>query len=66
MSYIPNTDADRQAMLQRIGVATFEELIINIPDEALFKGTLNLPAPLSEMEVMEHLHSLEKMNQNTE
>ncbi|MCU0643353.1 MAG: aminomethyl-transferring glycine dehydrogenase subunit GcvPA [bacterium] len=51
MPFIPNTDADRKAMLERIGVQNFEQLISNIPGEIRFKGELNLPEPLSEMEV---------------
>ena len=37
MPFIPNTDADRQAMLERIGVKNFEQLISNIPGELRFK-----------------------------
>ncbi len=51
MPFIPNTDADRKAMLERIGVNNFEQLIANIPDELRFKREFNLPAPLSEMEI---------------
>ena len=52
MSFIPNTDADRQKMLERIGVKNFEELIEAIPQEIRLKTDLNLPPPLSEFEVI--------------
>ncbi len=52
MPFIPNTDADRKAMLERIGVKNFEELLRNIPDELRFKQDFSLPEPLSELEVL--------------
>ncbi|HDP98100.1 MAG TPA: aminomethyl-transferring glycine dehydrogenase subunit GcvPA, partial [bacterium] len=51
MPYIPNTDADRKAMLERIGVTNFEALLSDIPDNLRFHGDLALPDPLSELEV---------------
>ena len=57
MPFIPNTDEDRKEMLASIGVKNFEELIANIPDELRFKGKLNLPEPLSELEVSALLHT---------
>lgn len=52
MPFIPNTDADRKAMLERIGVKNFEELLINIPEELRFRRDFCLPDPLSELEVL--------------
>ncbi|MDZ7318989.1 MAG: aminomethyl-transferring glycine dehydrogenase subunit GcvPA, partial [candidate division KSB1 bacterium] len=52
MPFIPNTDADRKAMLERIGVKNFEELLANIPSELRFKRDFSLPDPLSELEVL--------------
>lgn len=63
MPFIPNTDADRKAMLERIGVNSFEELIANIPGELRFKQDFNLPAPLSEMEVAHEIHHKTRCNQ---
>ncbi len=51
MPFIPNTDADRKAMFERIGVNNFAELISNIPDELKFKRDLDLPDPVSELEI---------------
>ncbi|MBN2413637.1 aminomethyl-transferring glycine dehydrogenase subunit GcvPA [candidate division KSB1 bacterium] len=64
MSFFPNTNADQQKMLNKIGVNSFTDLIKNIPAELLFKGELKLPAPLSELEVMQHLTSLASKNEN--
>ncbi len=51
MPYIPNTDAQRREMLARIGVNSFEELIAAIPEKLRLKQDLNLPRPLSELEL---------------
>ncbi len=63
MPFIPNTDADRKAMLERIGVNNFEELISNIPSELRFKQDFNIPAPLSEMEIAREIHYKTRCNQ---
>jgi glycine dehydrogenase subunit 1 len=62
MSYIPNTDSDIQQMLEAIGVRTEEDLFSHIPEELLYKGNIDLPKPLSEMELWEHLQHLSTQN----
>ncbi len=64
MGFVPNTQADRQEMFEKIGIHSFTDLIGNIPAELLFQGELKLPAPLSEMEVMKHLSGLAAQNAN--
>lgn len=64
MPFIPNTDADRKAMLERIGVTNFEALIANIPEELRLQHDLNLPEPLSEMEVTRLIHQKTECNQS--
>lgn len=61
MAYIPHTDADRTAMLAAIGVTTMDELFEAIPPEHRFP-TLNLPKPMSEMEVLWELQALAESN----
>ena len=63
MPFIPNTDADRQAMLERIGVKNFKELISNIPPELRFKDEFQLPEPLSEMEIAREIQQKTRCNQ---
>ncbi len=53
MPFIPNTDLDRKKMFERIGIKSFDELIANIPDELKFKKNLNLPDPISELEILQ-------------
>ncbi len=49
--YIPNTDDDRRAMLDVIGVASVDDLFADIPAEFRIEG-LALPGALSEIELM--------------
>lgn len=63
MPFIPNTDADRKAMFERIGIQNFEQLISNIPGEIKFKGEFKLPEALSEMEVLREIHQKTRCNQ---
>ena len=51
MRYIPETKSDHDAMLETIGVDHVDKLFEQIPSELRLKKPLNLPAPLSEMEL---------------
>jgi glycine dehydrogenase subunit 1 len=53
MRYLPNSPAERAAMLEATGHESIEELFAQIPDELKLRGRLNLPGPLSEPEVLE-------------
>ena len=61
-SYIPHTDADIRAMLDRIGVGKVEDLYADVPKEFLKKGPYALPDAMSEGEVRAWLGSLADMN----
>ena len=54
MTYIPNTDADRQAMLAAAGVKSVSDLFADVPAGHRFPD-LALPPALSEMEVLREL-----------
>jgi glycine dehydrogenase subunit 1 len=62
MSYVPNTDDDRRKMLEKIGVASFDDLIKKIPESVRLNRPLNLPDQLSEYEVIKLLGSLANQN----
>ncbi|MDZ7376563.1 MAG: hypothetical protein ONB13_08070, partial [candidate division KSB1 bacterium] len=64
MPFIPNTDADREAMLERIGVPDFEALISNIPKQLRFNRELNLPPALSELEIAREIHQKTRCNES--
>ena len=61
--YLPNTDADRMAMLREIGVSCTEELFQDVP-EKFRKANFKLPSPLSELELKEELRQLANHNIN--
>lgn len=66
MAYIPHTEAERQQMLQQLGLEKMADLFQEIPDAVKLQRELNLPGPLSELEVGRHLKSLAQKNINTE
>jgi glycine dehydrogenase subunit 1 len=55
LSYILNTPIQQQEMLQRIGVPSIDALFEQIPPGARFKGDLDVPPALTEMELTQHL-----------
>ncbi|HVO41370.1 MAG TPA: aminomethyl-transferring glycine dehydrogenase subunit GcvPA [Aggregatilineales bacterium] len=61
MTYIPHTDADREAMLAKIGVDSLDRLFDTIPAEHRFP-VLDVPRPMSEMEVRWELEALANAN----
>ena len=61
--YLPNTDADRSAMLREIGVSSIEKLFQDIP-ERLRHAHFNLPPPLSELELKKELRQMADLNEN--
>jgi glycine dehydrogenase subunit 1 len=64
MSYSPNTEQDRQIMLQKIGVKNFEELISAVPEQIQLREDLKLSPALSEMELSQLLSEMAKENKN--
>ncbi|HPP40771.1 MAG TPA: glycine dehydrogenase, partial [Candidatus Kapabacteria bacterium] len=65
MPFIPNTDKERQEMLERIGVKNFDELIAAIPEEIRLNKELNLPTAMSEYEVVKMMGELANQNVTT-
>src|SRR5215470_5648868 len=62
MSYILNTEADRQAMLAAIGVKSIDELLAQIPAELQLKRELKIPPALTEVELTAHVGQLAAKN----
>jgi glycine dehydrogenase subunit 1 len=61
MNYIPHSDADRVAMLRTIGVDSVDELFQDVP--AVYRyPSLNLPSPISELEILQELQALSEEN----
>ncbi len=64
MPYIPNTEQNENEMLRVLGVKSFDELLAEIPSQLRFKGKLDLPLPLSELEIMQLMRRLSGKNKN--
>jgi glycine dehydrogenase subunit 1 len=64
MSYVLNTPADRELMLERIGAASVDELFGSIPAELRLKRPLNVPPALTEIELSQHMQELANWNQS--
>jgi glycine dehydrogenase subunit 1 len=63
MRYLPLTDADRQAMLAKIGVPSVEALFRDVPEAARISGPIaGLPGFQGELEVDRHLSALAAQN----
>jgi len=62
MRYLPHTDADRQALLARIGVDTVDDLFVDVPESARLREPLDLPLHQSEMEVERRFAALAERN----
>jgi glycine dehydrogenase subunit 1 len=50
-TYVPNTDADQQAMLRRLGVESIEDVLQSVPQSVRLNRPLNLPPGASELEL---------------
>ncbi|MBI5604617.1 MAG: aminomethyl-transferring glycine dehydrogenase subunit GcvPA [Deltaproteobacteria bacterium] len=61
MDFTPHTDQDRAEMLKALGLQSIEQLFEVIP-QSLKTRTWDLSAPLSEMEVTDHIRRLADMN----
>lgn len=66
MSYIPNTDADRQRMLEAVGVQTLDDLFTPIPKSLQFQGELNIPPRMDQMTLARHLNRLAAKNSHAD
>lgn len=62
MRYLPHSDADRQAMLAKIGVAQIDDLFGEIPEGLRMEALPNLPLHAGEMEVERQLSRLAAKN----
>ncbi|MFO1152441.1 MAG: aminomethyl-transferring glycine dehydrogenase subunit GcvPA [Rhodospirillales bacterium] len=62
MRYLPLTDADREAMLAAIGVASMDDLYGDVPPDALLSRPVDLPHHRSELEVERIFRDLASRN----
>lgn len=62
--YMPNTPNEREQMLDVIGVTSVEELFADIPQEHR-NPDLNIPPPMSELELKSELATISSTNADT-
>lgn len=58
MRFIPHSDGDIKCMLETIGISSIDELFDTIPKNFILNRKLNLPGPMSEMELVEHVRAI--------
>ncbi len=61
-NYLPSTPAERQAMLEAIGLTNPRELFSDVPESVLLDKPLNIPAGMSEWEVLSKMQELANQN----
>ena len=61
--YFPHTEQDIQAMLEKIGVNSLDDLFAEIPSHLKITQDLNLPNAMSEIEIRKHIRKLGNKNQ---
>jgi len=66
MDYVPHTNEDRSEMLKAIGISGIEELFSDIPSEVKLDRKLDLPPPMSELELRKYLSELAGKNTTTD
>lgn len=62
MDFVPHTDKERCEMLKTIGVDSLDELFADVPEQVRLKRPLNIPVPMSELELINHLQGLASKN----
>ena len=60
--YIPHTEEDINAMLEKIGVDSVDSLFSDIPSEVIFKEEYDIPSSMSEIELRKHFKQLAAKN----
>lgn len=63
MRYIPNSPGERAEMLQQLGAASIENLFESIPEDLRLRRPLNVPAAMSEIELLMAFDEMGARNQ---
>ena len=62
MSYLALTDADRDAMLETIGLESIDDLFADLPEGVRFQRQLDVPPALTEVELAAYFEQLASQN----
>jgi glycine dehydrogenase subunit 1 len=58
MRYLPHTSEEIESMLRVVGVGSLDDLFSSVPEECRRDGTMDLPVPMSEWELNDHVRGL--------
>jgi glycine dehydrogenase subunit 1 len=58
VQYLPHTEEEIAKMLEAVGVGSLDELFSTIPDQSKMKRELDLPPPMTEWELNDHMDAL--------
>lgn len=61
-SYVPSSPAERQQMLEALGLKDYKELYRDVPGDMFLKNGLDLPAGMSEVEVRRKMQAMAEKN----
>ncbi len=62
MPYLANSDGMRQQMLKAVGLAHVDELFRTVPEHLRYKGHLDIPPAITELELSQHVSTLADRN----
>jgi len=62
MSYISLSDKDRKEMMAKIGISSLDELFSTIPKDIMLKRELNVPSPMTELELIQFFERITQKN----
>jgi glycine dehydrogenase subunit 1 len=63
LRYIPNSPGERAEMLEQLGAASIESLFDSIPEDLRLRRDLNVPAAMSEIELLNAFDEMGTRNQ---
>ena len=66
MRFAPHTDDDVREMLAACGLDSLDDLFTHLPSNVRLDGPLDIPAGVSEMELVDDLRSLASRNRNVD
>ncbi|MDE7510016.1 MAG: aminomethyl-transferring glycine dehydrogenase subunit GcvPA [Muribaculaceae bacterium] len=60
--FMPHTEEDIRAMLDKIGVESIDDLYADVPGEVIFREEYDIPSAMSEIELRKHFEELGNKN----
>ena len=60
--FMPHTESEIREMLNKIGVASIDELYGDVPEEVIYREEYDIPSAMSEIELRRHINDLGSKN----